>query len=94
MDVKLDKWFRPKIDKEVLRKLSKKSDLKGMLHVGIYFCFLIITGLFAYYTYLTKVFAIIVYVFPFLAFTDFNLNLCNYLFIMVYNHINNLKHHI
>ena len=44
MDVELDKWFRPKIDKEVLRKLSKKSDLKGMLHVGIYFCFLIITG--------------------------------------------------
>ena len=42
MDVKLDKWFRPKIDKEVLRKLSKKSDLKGILHVGIYFCFLII----------------------------------------------------
>ena len=51
MEVKLDKWFRPKIDKEVLRKLSKKSDLKGMLHVGIYFCFLIITGLFAYYTW-------------------------------------------
>ena len=51
MDVKLDKWFRPKIDKEVLRKLSKKSDLKGMLHVGIYFCFLILTGLFAYYTW-------------------------------------------
>ena len=30
MDVELDKWFRPKIDKEVLRKLSKKSDLKGI----------------------------------------------------------------
>ena len=28
MDVKLDKWFRPKIDKEILIELSKKSDLK------------------------------------------------------------------
>ena len=24
MDVKLDKWFRPKIDKEVLKELTKK----------------------------------------------------------------------
>ena len=27
MDVHLEKWFRPKIDKEVLKELTKKSDL-------------------------------------------------------------------
>ena len=50
MDVKLDKWFRPKIDKEVLKELTKKSDLKGLVHVSVYFSFLLITGLLAYYT--------------------------------------------
>ena len=51
MDVKLDKWFRPKIDKEVLKELTQKSDLKGLLHVSFYFSFLLITGLLAYYTW-------------------------------------------
>tara|TARA_Y100001970_G_scaffold204385_1_gene248840 strand:+ start:306 stop:1307 length:1002 start_codon:yes stop_codon:yes gene_type:complete len=51
MDVKLDKWFRPKIDKEVLKELTKKSDLKGLLHVTVYFIFLVIAGLLAYYTW-------------------------------------------
>ena len=41
MDVKLDKWFRPKIDKEVLKELTKKSDLKGLIHISVYFSFLI-----------------------------------------------------
>ena len=48
MDVKLDKWFRPKIDKEILIELSKKSDLKGLLHVSIYFGILILVVLLAY----------------------------------------------
>ena len=51
MDVKLDNWFRPKIDKEVLKELSKKSDLKGLLHVIIYFGLLIFVGLFAYHKF-------------------------------------------
>ena len=28
MDVKLDKWHRRKIDKEILKELSKKEDMK------------------------------------------------------------------
>ena len=51
MDVKLDKWYRPKIDKEVLKELSKKSDIKGIVHVSIYFSFLILTGCCAYITW-------------------------------------------
>ena len=51
MDVKLDKWFRPNIEKEVLKQLSEKSDFKGLLHVSIYFGILFLFGLLAYYTW-------------------------------------------
>ena len=44
MDVKLEKWFRPNIDKEVLKELTKKSDIKGLIHVSIYFSLLSIVG--------------------------------------------------
>ena len=30
MDVKLEKWHKCQIDKEILKELSKKSDLKGL----------------------------------------------------------------
>ena len=40
MDVKLEKWYRPKIDKEVLKELTRKSDAKGLIHVSIYFGFI------------------------------------------------------
>ena len=51
MDVKLEKWFRPNIDKEVLRELTKKSDIKGLIHVSIYFSLLSIVGYLAYITW-------------------------------------------
>ena len=51
MDVKLQKWFRPQIDKELLKELNKRSDLKGFVHVSIYFSFLIFAGLLAYKTW-------------------------------------------
>ena len=44
MDVKLEKWFRPQIDKELLKELTEKSDLKGFIHVSIYFSLLILAG--------------------------------------------------
>ena len=37
MDVKLEKWHKCLIDKEVLKELSKKSDLKGLQHVSVFF---------------------------------------------------------
>ena len=48
MDVKLDKWQKCKVDKEVLKKLSKKSDIKGLQHVIFFFGTLLITGILAY----------------------------------------------
>ena len=51
MDVKLEKWFRPNIDKEILKELTKKSDLKGLIHVSIYYGFLVLAGLLAYHTW-------------------------------------------
>ena len=36
MEVQLEKWYRPKIDKDVLKELSKKSDLKGLFQVEIF----------------------------------------------------------
>ena len=51
MDVKLEKWFRPNIDKEVLKELTKKSDTKGLVHVGVYFSLLSIVGYLAYLTW-------------------------------------------
>ena len=49
MEVKLDNWFRPNIDKEVLRELTKKSDIKGLMHVCIYFGLLVFVGCLAYF---------------------------------------------
>ena len=42
MEVDLKNYYRCKIDKEVLKELSKKSDLKGFVHIGIFFSILII----------------------------------------------------
>ena len=44
MDVKLDKWHKCHVDKEILKELSKKSDLKGIQHISVFFGLLIITG--------------------------------------------------
>ena len=63
MDVKLDKWHKCKVDIEVLKELSKKSDLKGLQHVTVFFGLLIITGLLAYISWGTwwSVFWFLVY---------------------------------
>ena len=51
MDVKLEKWHRCKIDKDILRELSKKSNLKGLQHISVYFISLFIAGFLAFYTW-------------------------------------------
>ena len=51
MEVDLKNYYRCKIDKEVLKELSKKSDLKGLQHISVFFGLLIITGLLAYITW-------------------------------------------
>ena len=37
-------WFKPKIDKNKLKELSKRSDIPGLFHFAIYFLSLIIFG--------------------------------------------------
>ena len=51
MEVNLDNWYKPKIDKRKLRELSKRSDLKGLSHFFLYFLFLFIFGYLAYITW-------------------------------------------
>ena len=40
MEVNLNKYYRCKVNKEVLKELSKKSDLKGLIHISIFFLLL------------------------------------------------------
>ena len=63
MDVKLDKWHKCKVDIEVLKELSKKSDIKGLQHISLFFGLLILTGSLAYLTWGTwwSVFWFLVY---------------------------------
>ena len=51
MELTVEKRVRPKIDKEVLKKLTKKSDIKGLVHVIIYFSILAVIGYLAYFTW-------------------------------------------
>ena len=45
-----DTWFKPELNKKLLKELSKRSDWEGFKHFGIYFFFLF---LFGFLTYLT-----------------------------------------
>ena len=51
MDVDLNNWYRCKIDKKELKKLSEKSDWQGFKHMGIYFALILIFGYLSYYTW-------------------------------------------
>ena len=50
MDVDLNSWYKPNIDKKEFKKLCKKSDWQGFKHMIIYFSFL---GLFGYLAFAT-----------------------------------------
>ena len=51
MEVNLEKYYRCKVDKKVLKELSKKSDLKGFTHVFIFFSLLITAGYLVFFTW-------------------------------------------
>ena len=51
MEVDLNKYYRSKADNEVLKELSKKSDLKGLIHIFIFFSLLIFTGYLSFYNW-------------------------------------------
>jgi len=43
-DVDLNTWYKPNIDKNILKALSKRSDVKGIIDIFIYFLALILSG--------------------------------------------------
>ena len=51
MEVDLNEYYRCKVDKEVLKELSKKSDLKGLIHISIFFSLLIFIGYLSFYNW-------------------------------------------
>jgi fatty acid desaturase len=51
MQINLQKYYKPELDNKILIELSKKSDLKGLVHVVLYFTLLSLTGYMAYFTW-------------------------------------------
>ena len=37
MEVNLDDWYRPEVDRKKLKALSKRRDLPGLIHFFFYF---------------------------------------------------------
>ena len=46
-----EEWFKPKIDKKVLKELYKRSDWSGWCHITIYFTSIIFFGILTTYTW-------------------------------------------
>ena len=51
MHIDLDNWYKPDLDRKELRKLSKRKNLPGLIHFGIYFISLFASGYLAYITW-------------------------------------------
>ena len=43
-EVDLNSWYKPKIDKKVLKDLSKRSDVKGIIDISIFGIALLFSG--------------------------------------------------
>ena len=43
-EVDLNTWYKPNIDKKTLKEFSKRSDLKGIIDISIYFLALFLSG--------------------------------------------------
>ena len=50
MFVDLDSWFKPKVDKKIIKQLSKRNDSKALIHFLFYFTLLFGNGYLAYIT--------------------------------------------
>ena len=51
MEINLDNWFKPELDRNKLKDLSQRKDLPGLIHFFFYFLFLFISGYLAYTTW-------------------------------------------
>jgi hypothetical protein len=43
-EVDLNNWYKPKIDKKILKDLSKRSDAKGIVDISIFCIALLFSG--------------------------------------------------
>ena len=43
-EVDLQSWYKPDVDKKILKELSKRSDFKGLLDIGLFIIALIASG--------------------------------------------------
>ena len=43
-EVDLKSWYKPNIEKKILKKFSKRSDLKATIDISIFFILLLISG--------------------------------------------------
>ena len=50
-EVDLNNWYKPNIDKKILKELSKRSDLKAFNHIIIFIIALFISGYFCFVTW-------------------------------------------
>ena len=51
MDINLDNWYRPKVDKKQLKEFSQRKDSPALIHFAIYFGALVTSGYLAYITW-------------------------------------------
>jgi len=50
-EVDLNNWYKPNIDKKILKELAKRSDLKAFIHIIIFFTALLISGYICFLTW-------------------------------------------
>jgi fatty acid desaturase len=74
MDVDLNSWYKPKIEKRELKKLSKRKDLPGLIHFTIYFSALFSSGYLAYITWGTWLSILFFFIYG----TIYSFSVCNW----------------
>ena len=50
-EVDLNSWYKPNIDKKILKKYSKRSDLKATIDISIFFILLLTSGYVSIFTW-------------------------------------------
>ena len=50
-EVNLKNWYKPQIDKKILKELSKRSDFKGYVDILFFLFFLFLSGYFCILTW-------------------------------------------
>jgi len=51
MKLELDQWYKPNIDKKILKELTKRSDWQGIKHISVWMLILAFSGYIAFVTW-------------------------------------------